>query len=69
MGLATNLHHGAVWRFWRKMPTLIPSSEWDCSSNTSSYCATPLYRVLVPTRARLRMQLTLLSFCSGLWLQ
>jgi len=33
---------GAIWSVWRENATLFPSSEWDCSSSTSSYCATHL---------------------------
>ena len=54
---------GAIWRIQRKNVNLFLSSEWDCSSGTSSYCATALHRAQVPNRAGLGTQQTLLSFC------
>lgn len=40
--------NGDIWRVWRKNATLFPSSDWDCSSGSSSYCATQLFRTQVP---------------------
>lgn len=33
---------GAIWRVRKENVTLFPKSERDCSSGTSSYCATHL---------------------------